>query len=65
MEISSASLYNKLEGNPGAVLQEAALSVLKDAETRDGDVALQLLQDNPAQSAQKQLAEGKPLDVRA
>lgn len=65
MEITSAALYNKLEGGQGSVLQQAAISVLKDAQTQDTQVLEQLLQSNPAQTAQQQIAEGKPLDVRA
>ncbi len=65
MELSSASLYNRLEGGSDSVLQSAAASVLEDAMTHDGKLLEQLLQQPaPAQLAQQQLAEGKPLDVR-
>lgn len=65
MELSSATLYNKLEGSSGSVLQHAALSVLEDTMAQDGELLLQLLeQPDPAQTARQQLADGKPLDVR-
>lgn len=65
MEIASAALYNKLEGGKGSVLQQAAVSVLKDTQTQDAFLLEQLLQPNPAQTAQEQITTGKPLDVRA
>lgn len=65
MELSSASLYSRLEGGSDSVLQHAALSVLEDAMAQDGALLEQLLQQPaPAQLAQQQLAEGRPLDVR-
>lgn len=65
MELSSASLHNRLEGGPDSVLQPAAMSVLEDAMAQDGKLLEQLLQQPaPAQLAQQQIAEGKPLDVR-
>lgn len=64
MEIASASLYNKLEGGQGAVLQQAAVSVLKDTETQPAESLEKLLKSNPSETAQQQLAEGKSLNVR-
>jgi hypothetical protein len=65
MELSSASLYSRLEGGPDSVLQHAALSVLEDAMTQDGELLMQLLQQpDPAQLARQQLADGRRLDVR-